>query len=70
MRHPVDHELTVPGYGSRVTMTIGMILLSFGQILSSFTTQIWQLFLTQGVMCVRRRAGQLTPAGLVSGSGS
>ena len=34
-----------------VTLAIAQTLLSLGLILSGFTTEIWQLALTQGVMC-------------------
>lgn len=37
-------------YHFKVPMIIGIILFSGGQICAAFTTEMWQLFLTQGVV--------------------
>jgi MFS family permease len=36
--------------GTRLTMVLGSILLSLGLILTSFATEIWHVYLTQGVL--------------------
>ncbi|KAI7901826.1 major facilitator superfamily domain-containing protein [Cokeromyces recurvatus] len=36
--------------GARITMMLGSILMSLGIILAGFSTQIWHLYLTQGVL--------------------
>jgi hypothetical protein len=38
-------------YHCTVTLAIAQTILALGLILSGFTTQIWQLTLTQGLMC-------------------
>ncbi|KAI8364424.1 major facilitator superfamily domain-containing protein [Blakeslea trispora] len=37
-------------FGVRVTMAIGSVILSLGLCLAGFSTEIWHLYLTQGVM--------------------
>src|SRR5207245_1829418 len=37
-------------YGPRPGMAVGTVLLSLGLVLASFATELWQLYLTQGVM--------------------
>ncbi|KXN74347.1 MFS general substrate transporter [Conidiobolus coronatus NRRL 28638] len=36
--------------GYRITLSIGCILFLLGQLLASFSTEVWHLFLTQGVL--------------------
>jgi MFS family permease len=36
--------------GTRLTMVLGSILLSLGMILTGFATEIWHVYLTQGVL--------------------
>ncbi|KAI9478842.1 MAG: major facilitator superfamily domain-containing protein [Benjaminiella poitrasii] len=36
--------------GARVTMMIGSVLMSLGIILAGFSTEVWHLYLTQGVL--------------------
>lgn len=37
-------------WGTHVTMLIGIVLQTAGFVLASFTTAVWQLFITQGAM--------------------
>ena len=38
-------------YGNRIVMIIGAVLISFGFFMASLSTEVWQLFFSQGLCC-------------------
>jgi MFS family permease len=37
-------------FGTRSTMLLGSVLMSLGLIIAGFSTEVWHLFLTQGIL--------------------